>query len=101
MEIIEKLQLQAEEVAETLRLLAHPKRLLILCNLSSGSKTVWEIEKICQLSQSQLSQFLWKMRDEWMLECEKKWLYVSYSIKDQKVKLLLDALSNIYCNTNC
>jgi DNA-binding transcriptional ArsR family regulator len=40
MESIENLQIQAEEVAETLRLLAHPKRLLILCKLANGSCTV-------------------------------------------------------------
>jgi hypothetical protein len=74
---------------------------LILCKLANGSCTVWELEKSCALSQSQLSQFLWKMKEEWMLDCEKKWLYVTYSIIDEKVKKLLDALASIYCNTNC
>ena len=101
MEITQNLEQQAEKVAETLKMLAHPKRLLILCKLSEWEKTVWELEKLCSLSQSQLSQFLGKMKEDWLLEWEKNWLYVSYKIKDHKVKKLLESLSNIYCSNNC
>lgn len=101
METIQNLEEQAEKVAGILKLLAHPKRLLILCKLSEGDKTVWDLEKLCSLSQSQLSQFLAKMKDEWILEWNKNWLYVSYSIKNLKIKKLLESLSDIYCNNNC
>lgn len=101
MQNIENLETKAEEIAEILKLIAHPKRLLILCKLSEWHKTVWELERLCSLSQSQLSQFLGKMKDEWILEWEKNWLYVSYSIKDWNIKQLLDSLASIYCKTNC
>lgn len=101
MENIHNLEDKIEEVAEILKLIAHPKRLLILCKLSEWEKTVWELEKLCSLSQSQLSQFLAKMKDEWILEWNKSWLFVSYNIKDEKIKQVLSSLSSIYCNKDC
>lgn len=101
MESKNNLEERVEEVTEILKLLAHPKRLLILCKLSEWEKTVWELENLCTLSQSQLSQFLGKMKEDWILEWKKNWLYVSYKIKDTKVKKLLESLSSIYCNNNC
>lgn len=101
MKLKNNLEEKVEEVTEVLKLLAHPKRLLILCKLSEWEKTVWELEKLCSLSQSQLSQFLGKMKEDWILEWEKNWLYVSYKIKDTKIKKLLESLSSIYCNNNC
>ena len=59
-----ELEQKASEVAEILKLLAHPKRLLILCKLSEGEVSVSDLEKFCNISQSQLSQFLAKMRQE-------------------------------------
>lgn len=59
-----QLELKAERVAEVLKLIGHPKRLLILCQLAVDPKTVGELEKACAISQSQLSQFLSKMKSE-------------------------------------
>ena len=61
---MENLEKKATEVAHILKLLAHPKRFLILCKLREGPKTVGDLEKYCTIGQSQLSQFLIKMRDE-------------------------------------
>ena len=55
---------KAIEVTDILKLLAHPKRFLILCKLREGPKTVGDLEKYCTIGQSQLSQFLIKMREE-------------------------------------
>lgn len=93
-----ELEARATEVAETLKLLAHPKRLLILCQLSRGPKTVTELEKSCQISQSQLSQFLSKMRDEGIVTSEKSGHFVSYEIASPEITHLLQTLSELYCN---
>jgi DNA-binding transcriptional ArsR family regulator len=41
------LEAKAQEVADILKLVAHPKRLLILCRLSQDSATVGELEDFC------------------------------------------------------
>ena len=99
MKSVNKLEMQAEQVADILKLLAHPKRLLILCKLSMWPKTVWDLEKECFISQSQLSQFLAKMKDEKILIAEKNGLYVTYQISNPQVQLILESLASIYCKS--
>lgn len=88
---------KAEEVAELLKLLSHPKRFLLLCKLREGPKTVWELEKNCIISQSQLSQFLSKMKEEGILHSQKSWQFVSYSIADTRILELMNEMQRIFC----
>ncbi|MBC7498742.1 helix-turn-helix transcriptional regulator [Candidatus Gracilibacteria bacterium] len=97
MKNITDLEIQAEKISEILKTIAHPKRLLILCRLSSGPQTVTALVKSCHISQSQLSQFLTKMREEGILTCEKSGLYVTYRISNPEILQLLTSLSSIYC----
>lgn len=94
MDILKK---KAIEVAEILKLLAHPKRFLILCKLREWPKTVWDLEEYCDIGQSQLSQFLIKMREEWILASEKNGQFVSYSIADSRVTELMNQIQSIFC----
>lgn len=53
-----------QSLSDTLKILSHPKRLHILIRLLDGPKFVHELEEGCTVSQSQLSQFLAKMKEE-------------------------------------
>lgn len=92
-----EIEKKAEEVAYILKLLSHPKRFLILCKLRDWPKTVWDLEKYCSIGQSQLSQFLAKMRDEWILDSEKNWQFVSYFIRDDRAIKLMNSMQKIFC----
>ncbi len=92
-----EIEKRATEVAHLLKLLAHPKRFLILCKLRDGPKTVGDLEKYCTIGQSQLSQFLGKMKDEGILTSEKSGQFVSYSIADTRVLELINSMQNIFC----
>ncbi len=91
------LEIKATEVAHILKLLAHPKRFLILCKLREWPKTVGDLEKYCTIGQSQLSQFLGKMKDEGILDSEKSGQFVSYSIKDPRILEMVNAMQKIFC----
>jgi DNA-binding transcriptional ArsR family regulator len=88
---------RATEVAGLLKLMSHPKRFLILCKLREWAQTVWDLEKYCTIGQSQLSQFLVKMRDEGILSSEKNGQFVSYSIADPRILTLVNSLQQIFC----
>lgn len=96
-----ELEQKASEVAEILKLLAHPKRLLILCKLSEGEMSVSDLETFCSISQSQLSQFLAKMRQEWLIESRKDGIFVYYRIQDSRISAILQSLNTIYCDNQC
>lgn len=87
-----------ENVAKLMKAMAHPQRLMILCHLSNAEKTVGELESLCSASQSQVSQFLHRMRLEGLVESEKRGQHVYYRILDIKVKKLISALYRIYCS---
>ena len=60
---IQDLTSRSEEVAELLKAMANSHRLLILCELNKGERTVSALEAVVPLSQSALSQHLAKLRD--------------------------------------
>lgn len=92
-EIIRK----SSEVSKLLDILSHEKRLSMLCILSEGEKNIAELTDILEISQSLVSQFALKMKDQWMLESRKDGKEVFYKLKDRKVLELMEALKNIYC----
>jgi DNA-binding transcriptional ArsR family regulator len=88
---------KCETVAAALKALAHPKRLLILCTLAGGEKTVSEIEQACDASQSAVSQFINRMRLEGLIASEKRGSFVYCKIADPKINKLIRSLYKIYC----
>ena len=85
-------------VAQVLRALSHPQRLLLLCHLSNGKKTVGELERLCGGSQSSISQYLKLLKLEKMVSSEKKGLFVYYDIHDAKIKKLIVELHKLFCS---
>ncbi len=84
-------------VAQVLKTLAHPERLLILCHLTEQERTVNELVSLCEISQSAVSQFLMRMKTEGLVESERDKNFVRYKIKDQRIKKVLETLHKTYC----
>ena len=91
------IEVKSAEVAGLLKTMGHPKRLLILCALMSEEKTVTELEKSCGAGQSQVSQFVKRMQMEGLIDSRKEANFVYYSIRDEKVKNLMDGIAKIFC----
>lgn len=94
---IKDMEKSCKEVSLIMKALAHPQRLMLLCHLSTGEKSVGELEELCGTSQSSMSQFLNRMRLEGLVISEKRGLYVYYSIFDPRIEKLINALYHIYC----
>jgi ArsR family transcriptional regulator, virulence genes transcriptional regulator len=88
---------QCDEVSRILKSLSHPVRLKILCQVIERERTVSELTEFCKISQSAMSQFLGRMKDEEILESRREWNQVYYQIADPKLIRLLRALKEIYC----
>ena len=59
---IEDMQRNARRASTLLRAMSNERRLLILCYLASGERSVGELEELVGLSQSALSQHLARLR---------------------------------------
>lgn len=94
---LSKLRRRSEGVAALLKQLSHPQRLLILCCLAEGEKSVGEIEEACGASQSAVSQFLKSMRQEGLIEPRRDGKQVYYKIVDTRVLDLIRSLYQIFC----
>ena len=83
--------------AENLKALAHETRLLTLCFLSDGEKTVQELEKLLRTSQSNVSQHLAKRRSKGIVEKRKEANLVYYKVAEKKTIDLIHQLQSMYC----
>lgn len=92
------LKQKGEDVSALLKQLSHPQRLLILCYLVDGEKSVGEIEEACGASQSAVSQFLKTMRLEGLVESRREGKQVYYKISDERVHELMKSLFKIFCS---
>ncbi|BAK78632.1 transcriptional regulator, ArsR family [Pseudogulbenkiania sp. NH8B] len=88
----------AGKASALLRSLANEDRLLLLCQLVDGEKTVSELERLTGIRQPTLSQQLGVLRNEGLVATrrEGKWIY--YRIASNEALVLLDALHALFCS---
>ncbi len=90
---------RAKQIAELLKVLANENRLLILCELIKGPKTVGSLgEKIPHITQSALSQHLTLLKAHGILDCSKTGQSVTYFLVDQRVEEVINILRKYYCD---
>ena len=94
---IRKIKQSCEEVCQILKAMSHPQRLLILGHLLQGPKTVGELVDLCETSQSQMSQFLVRMKTEGLLRSEKDGKFSVYSLTDKRLVNLMKTIQAQYC----
>ena len=87
----------AAEASQVLKSIANPNRLMILCTLTEGEKSVGAINSSVPLSQSALSQHLARLRDENLVSFRKEGQSVFYRIRDPRIVALMSRLYELYC----
>lgn len=90
---------RATEVADVLKALGNPRRLMVLCQIATrGPTPVGELAVAVGLSQSALSQHLALMRAEGLVAFDRRAQMLHYRIADPRIARLLDALHALYCS---
>ncbi|RJX33752.1 MAG: transcriptional regulator [Oxalobacter sp.] len=87
----------ATEATEVLRVLANEDRLMLLCQLSQGEKSVSELEELLDIHQPTLSQQLGVLRSIGMVNTRRDGKRIYYSIADEKILVLLETMYGLYC----
>ncbi|MCG3728345.1 ArsR/SmtB family transcription factor [Vibrio cincinnatiensis] len=95
---IEQMHDRAIEVSELLRIMAHPERLMVLCQLTQGEVGVAQLQKCSSLSQSAFSQHLTVLRKQGLIQARKSSQQVFYSLADSRVKQLIYHLHRVFCS---
>ncbi|RDW12595.1 transcriptional regulator [Paracoccus thiocyanatus] len=90
----------ATEASTFLKALGHDGRLMILCYLMSGPKSVTELENLLSSRQAVVSQQLARLRHEGLVSARRDGQTIFYSILDSKVVDLLTVLKKLF-GTDC
>ncbi|MBM7035717.1 ArsR family transcriptional regulator (plasmid) [Vibrio sp. qd031] len=97
--VAEDMQSQAQEVSELLKTMAHPVRLLVLCQLVNQELSAGELVQRSSLSQSAFSQHLTVLKKHGIVKVRKEAQQVFYSLADERVEKLLDSLYGLFCKS--
>ena len=87
----------AQEASEFLKALSHEARLVILCLLVEGEKSVTEIEEMLSLRQPAVSQQLARLRADELVETRRDGKNIYYSLARPEVRDIIAALHAAFC----
>ncbi|MDG1738553.1 MAG: metalloregulator ArsR/SmtB family transcription factor [Paracoccaceae bacterium] len=91
----------AQGAAAYLKTLAHEGRLMILCHLGSGEKSVGELEDLLNIRQAAVSQMLARLRDEGLVAPRRDGKTIYYRLADDNTIQVIDLLYNLFCKKDC
>ena len=95
---IHALKEKSQQASQLLKSLANDRRLLILCHLSENEKSVGELERLVDLSQSALSQHLARLRRDNLVQTRREAQTIYYSIASAEANAVLQTLYELYCS---
>lgn len=90
----------AQKASELMKTLGHKDRLMVLCHLSSGEKSVGELARLLEIPQSPLSQHLARMRKESLVTTRREAQTIYYSIASEEAKQFVCLMHEMYCSSN-
>jgi DNA-binding transcriptional ArsR family regulator len=91
------LEAKAEQASDLLTAMANAKRLLVLCNLLDGEKSVGQLAEIVGLSSAALSQHLGKLRALKLVATRRDGQTINYRLASPEAREVLQTLYRLYC----
>ena len=97
---IEALLANARDASEFLKALSHEARLVILCLLAEGEKSVSELEEVLSLRQPAVSQQLARLRSDNLVDTRRDGKNIYYSLARPEVVEVIGALHRAFCQSS-
>ena len=94
---LDTLVANARGASEFLKALSHEARLIILCLLANGEKSVTEIEQTLSLRQPAVSQQLARLRADDLVDARRDGKNIYYSLARTEVRDIIEALHRVFC----
>jgi DNA-binding transcriptional ArsR family regulator len=93
----EAMRTHAADAARLLKALANEKRLMLLCLLAEGERSVGELNARVDLSQSALSQHLAVLREDGLVTTRREGQAIHYALAAGPAQQVIATLHAIYC----
>lgn len=87
----------ARRAAAFLKAIGHESRLVILCTLAEGEKSVGELEKLLKQRQAGISQQLARLRSEGLVKARRDGKMVYYSLSSDEARAVVGIVYQMFC----
>jgi len=92
-----KLEANALRACTLLKAMANPSRLMVLCQIADGEKSVNELAQAVGLSQSGLSQHLTVLRNKNLVTTRRDGQTIFYSLASAEAASVMATLYELFC----
>ena len=96
-EDLNKMMQNASRASSFLKAISHDGRLMILCYLASGEKSVLELERLLSARQAAVSQQLSRLRFEGLVVPRREGKAIYYSLADDRPKKIMEVVYELFC----
>jgi ArsR family transcriptional regulator len=87
----------ATTAANFLKAISHEGRLMILCHLVTGEKSVTELEELLSARQAAVSQQLSRLRLEGLVVPRRDGKAIYYRLADERPRRILELVYELFC----
>jgi DNA-binding transcriptional ArsR family regulator len=87
----------AKRASDFLKALAHESRLMILCILAEGEKSVSELEELLSLRQPTVSQQLARLRVDGLVSARRDGKAIYYTLASDEARVVIGAVYDVFC----
>lgn len=94
---VDAMRKKAQEASTLLSAIANEKRLLILCQLVNGERSVTELAELLDIRQSTVSQHLALLRKDGLVRARRDAQTLYYSLVGEEARSVLETLYSLYC----
>ena len=96
-EDMDKMVKNAQAASNFLKAISHEGRLMILCHLATGEKSVTELEDLLSARQAAVSQQLSRLRLEGLVTPRREGKVIYYSLTDDRPKQIMEVVYDLFC----
>jgi len=87
----------AARASNFLKAISHEGRLMILCHLSAGEKSVTELEELLSARQAAVSQQLSRLRLEGLVTPRRDGKTIYYRLADDRPQKIMEVVYDMFC----
>ena len=88
---------KATIASNLLKAIGHEGRMMILCHLATGEKSVTELEKLLSTRQAAVSQQLARLRLEGLIAARREGKSIHYRLADERARRVVELVYDLFC----
>lgn len=96
-EELDNMMENAQTASNFLKAISHEGRLMILCYLAAGEKSVTQLEEMLSARQAAVSQQLSRLRFEGLVKTRREGKTIYYRLADDRSTQILEVVYDLFC----